>query len=95
MFTDQIGPTYAPELHMKGVVAGAPPSQFKLIYDFLQTSPFRYYLIMAAGGLNTAYGDTAAPLDQILTPTGVALIPKLDTSCDVERHARSARRRSR
>jgi hypothetical protein len=83
MFTDKIGPAYAPELHMKGVVAGAPPSQFNFIYGFLLTSPFRYYLIMAAGGLNTAYGDSAAPLDQILTPKGVALIPKLDTSCDV------------
>jgi len=84
-FTDQIGPTYAPELHMKGVVAGAPPSQFQFIYDFLKTSPFRYYLIMAAGGLNVAYGDTAAPLDQTLTPAGVALIPKLDTGCDVNK----------
>jgi fermentation-respiration switch protein FrsA (DUF1100 family) len=83
MFADQIGPTYAPELHLKGVVAGAPPSQFKLIYDFLQTSPYRYYLIMAAAGLNTAYGDTEAPLDQTLTPKGVALLPKLETSCDV------------
>lgn len=83
MFTDKIGPAYAPELHMKGVVAGAPPSQFNFIYGFLLTSPFRYYLIMAAGGLNTAYGDSAAPLDQILTAKGVALISKLDTSCDV------------
>ena len=83
MFADKIGPAYASELHMKGVVAGAPPSQFNFIYTFLQTSPFRYYLIMAAGGLNTAYGDAEAPLDQVLTPKGVALIPKLDTSCDV------------
>jgi pimeloyl-ACP methyl ester carboxylesterase len=84
-FTDQIGPTYAPELHMKGVVAGAPPSQFAYIYDFLKASPFRYYLIMAAAGLNVAYGDTEAPVDQVLTPQGVALIPKLDTSCDVNK----------
>jgi hypothetical protein len=82
MFADKIGPSYAPELRLKGVVAGAPPSQFNFIYGFLLTSPFRYYLIMAAGGLNTAYGD-AAPLDQVLTPKGVALISKLDTSCDV------------
>jgi hypothetical protein len=54
MFTLHIGPTYAPELHMKGVVAGAPPSQFNLIYTFLQTSPFKFYLLMAAGGLNVA-----------------------------------------
>ena len=85
MFTDKIGPTYAPELHMLGVVAGAPPSQFQFIYDFLKTSPFRYYLIMAAAGLNVAYGDTQAPLDRTLTPAGIALIPKLDTGCDVNK----------
>ena len=81
MFTLHIGPTYAPELHMKGVVAGAPPSQFNLIYSFLQTSPFKYYLLMAAGGLNEAYGDAQAPLDQVLTPAGLALIPLLDKGC--------------
>ena len=83
MFALHIGPTYAPELHMKGVVAGAPPSQFNLIYDFLKTSPFRYYLLMAAGGLNTAYGDTDAPLDQVLTPKGMALLPILGQTCDL------------
>ena len=81
MFTLHIGPTYAPELHMKGVVAGAPPSQFNLIYAFLKTSPFRYYLLMAAGGLNAAYGDAAAPLDQVLTPKGMTLVPDLDKGC--------------
>jgi pimeloyl-ACP methyl ester carboxylesterase len=81
MFTLHIGPTYAPELHMKGVVAGAPPSQFDLIYAFLKTSPFKYYLLMAAGGLNVAYGDARAPLDQILTAKGMALLPLLGKGC--------------
>ncbi len=81
MFTLHIGPTYAPELHMKGVVAGAPPSQFFAIYSFLQTSPFKYYLLMAAGGLNEAYGNRAAPLDAILTAKGLALVPELDKGC--------------
>ncbi len=81
MFTLHIGPTYAPELQMKGVVAGAPPSQFFAIYSFLKTSPFRYYLLMAAGGLNAAYGDTIAPLDQVLTPTGISMVPDLDKGC--------------
>ena len=83
MFALHIGPTYAPELHMKGVVAGAPPSQFNLIYNFLKTSPFRYYLLMAAGGLNTAYGDAEAPLDQVLTAKGMALLPILGQTCDL------------
>lgn len=81
MYTLHIGPTYAPELSMKGVVAGAPPSQFNLIYTFLQTSPFKYYLLMAAGGLNTAYGNTRAPLDEVLTAKGIALVPQLDKGC--------------
>jgi Secretory lipase len=83
MFTLKIGPTYAAELSMKGVVAGAPPSQFNLIYNFLKTSPFRYYLLMAAGGLNAAYGNAEAPLDQVLTPKGIALLPLLDQTCDL------------
>ena len=81
MFASNIGPTYAPELKLQGVVAGAPPSQFALIYDFLKTSPYRYYLLMAAGGLNAAYGDRAAPLDQVLTPAGMKLVPLLDQGC--------------
>jgi hypothetical protein len=72
---------YAPELKLEGVVAGAPPSQFNLIYTFLKKSPFKHYLLMAAGGLNAAYGDKAAPLDEVLTPEGIALLPLLDQGC--------------
>ena len=70
MFALHIGSSYAPDLHLEGVVAGAPPSQFYAIYQFLQTSPYRYYLFMAAGGFNAAYGNAVAPLDQVLTPAG-------------------------
>ena len=62
-------------------MAGAPPSQFALIYTFLKTSPYRYYLLMAAGGLNAAYGNTAAPLDQVLTPLGLKHVADLDKGC--------------
>jgi pimeloyl-ACP methyl ester carboxylesterase len=81
MFTLHIGTSYAPDLHMKGVVAGAPPSQFSLIYDFLKTSPYRYYLFMVAGAYNSAYGNTAAPLSKVLTPLGVSLLPALSKGC--------------
>lgn len=76
-----VGAAYAPELNLAGVVAGAPPSQFNLLYNFLKTSPFKHYLLMAAGGLNAAYGDKAAPLDQVLTPAGLKLLPLLDAGC--------------
>lgn len=81
VFADQIGPTYAPDLHLVGVVAGAPPSQFGLIYQFLTHSDFRFYLFMAAVGYNTAYGDRAAPLDQVLTPLGLSLTSTVQKGC--------------
>ena len=81
MFALNIAASYAPELKLKGVVAGAPPSQFGLIYTFLKTSPYRYYLLMAAGGLNAAYGSKVAPLDQVLTKHGLALLPLLGQGC--------------
>ena len=81
MFALKIKPAYAPALQLKGVVAGAPPSQFQYTYNVLKNSPFRYYLLMAAGGLNAAYGDTAAPLAKVLTPLGLQQIPKLDKGC--------------
>ncbi|HXQ60904.1 MAG TPA: lipase family protein [Acidimicrobiales bacterium] len=81
MFTLKIGSSYAPDLRMRGVVAGAPPSQFGLIYQFLSTSPFRYYLFMVAGAYQSAYGPRAAPLSEVLTPLGVSLLPDLDKGC--------------
>jgi hypothetical protein len=81
MFALNIGAKYAPTLSLDGVVAGAPPSQFGLIYAFLKTSPYRYYLLMAAGGLNAAYGNAAAPLNKVLTPLGLKHIKDLDKGC--------------
>ncbi len=81
MFALAIGDSYAPELHLEGVVAGAPPSQFQYIYTFLKTSPYRYYLFMAGAGFNAAYGNAAAPLAQVLTAKGISLLPVLSKGC--------------
>jgi hypothetical protein len=81
MFVSNIGSSYAPDLHMKGVVAGAPPSQFSLIYQFLATSPYRFYLFMAAGGFNAGYGNQAAPLSEVLTKQATQLLPVLSKGC--------------
>jgi dipeptidyl aminopeptidase/acylaminoacyl peptidase len=81
MFGLHVGATYAPTLDLVGVVAGAPPSQFALIYTFLKTSPFRFYLLMAAVGFEKAYGPKKAPIDEILTKTGRSLIRDLTKGC--------------
>ncbi len=81
MFGLHLGASYAPELHLAGVVAGAPPSQFGAIYDFLTTSPYRFYLFMAGVGFEHAYGPAKAPLDAILTPTALKLEPVVNGGC--------------
>lgn len=84
MFTLEIGPTWSPELNQVGVVAGAPPSQLLLINAALQQSPFRYYITMAAAGLNAAYGDDDAPLDAVLTAEGLEFLDNVDDGCTAE-----------
>jgi len=83
MFALDIADDWAPELELVGVVAGAPPSQFGLLYAALIGSPFRHYLAMAAAGLNAAYGDEAAPLDQVIAAEGIGTIDLVDEGCDV------------
>jgi pimeloyl-ACP methyl ester carboxylesterase len=81
MFSLVIAGSYAPELNLKGVVAGAPPSQFQFIYDFLKTSPYRYYLFMAGAAWNSAYGNGVAPLSEVVTAKGISLLPVLQQGC--------------
>jgi alpha-beta hydrolase superfamily lysophospholipase len=81
MFALHIADSWAPELRLVGVVAGAPPSQLSLIYAALQTSPFKYYLLMAAAGFNAAYGDEGAPLGAVLTPAGIDALRAVDEGC--------------
>jgi len=84
MFAGHGAESYAPDLSLKGVVAGAPPSQLLLINAALQTSPYKYYILMAAAGLNAAAGDANAPLDKVLTPAGLDFLSKVDTMCTSE-----------
>ena len=81
MFAGHLAATWAPELNLKGVVAGAPPSQMLLLNAALQKSPFKYYIGMAAAGLNAGYGDTLAPLDKVLTPEGLEWLNNVDEGC--------------
>jgi hypothetical protein len=82
MFVWDIAKNYAPQLHLMGVVAGAPPSQLGYLYSFLTNSVFKYYVLMAAAGLHEAY-QNQAPLSQVLTPLGISLINVLKNNCAI------------
>ncbi len=72
----------APELELLGVAAGAPPSQFPLLADFLKGSPYQGYMVMVAAGFAAAYPDL--DLEAILTPVGVEGLSTLEEGCTAE-----------
>ena len=79
MFVDHIGASYGKGLKLEGVVAGAPPSQLGLIDSFLESSPYAYYILMVAFGFHAYYGNTAAPLNPVLTVAGQKLLADVTT----------------
>jgi hypothetical protein len=81
MFALKIASSYAPELHLEGVVAGAPPSHLHTLYSFLANGHYRFYVLMLIVGMHAAYGATFAPLDQVLTAKGAALVDEIETDC--------------
>ena len=70
---------YSPELQLLGVAAGAPPSQFSLLYEVLLGGPFQGYLAMASAAFAEAYDEIE--LDQVYTDEAIALMDVLETGC--------------
>jgi pimeloyl-ACP methyl ester carboxylesterase len=83
LFAWRLATTYGSRsgVHMVGAVAGAPPSQLPTLYQFLATTPSRFYDYMMLAGFNVGYGNSAAPLSAVLTPKGTALLPTLRQTC--------------
>ena len=79
LHTGQRWQQYAPELDLLGVIAIAPPSQFKELFEFLTDSPARGYLLMMAAGVAGAYDGVEAA--DVLTDTGLELLGELENEC--------------
>lgn len=82
LFAGQLAATWAPDLTLLGVVAGAPPSQLTTVADSISTSPYRGYLFMVAAGLAAA--NPSLNLDDVLTERGRQILPVVDTGCNSE-----------
>jgi dipeptidyl aminopeptidase/acylaminoacyl peptidase len=83
LFAWRLAATYGARagIRMVGAVAVAPPSDLPALYAFLSTTPSRVYDYMMLAGFNVAYGNGAAPLHDLLTPKGTALLPTLRQGC--------------
>lgn len=79
LFAGQLAKSWAPDLKLLGVIAGAPPSQLAAIADSVATSAYRGYLFMVAAGLQAA--NPALNLDDVLTDKAKQLLPIVDTGC--------------
>ena len=74
MWVSNITASYAPELSLKGTVAVAPGSEFTSFFSYTETTSTWPFLLMTAAGFNSAYGNGAAPLGEVLTGTGKKLV---------------------
>jgi pimeloyl-ACP methyl ester carboxylesterase len=76
MFALKIAASYAPKLHLDGVVALSPLSQFNGLLAGISGSDYWPFLLMIIGGFHAAYGS-AADVSQVLTTAGIDLLPSL------------------
>lgn len=80
LFAGELAATWAPELKLLGVAAGAPPSQLINVGDSVSTSPFRGYLFMVAAGLQAA--EPTLNFNDVMTAKAQELLPIVDTGCN-------------
>ncbi|ROR89739.1 lipase family protein [Nocardioides aurantiacus] len=81
----EIAASYAPELRLKGVVAGAVPGDLKAVAANLDGSPYFAFLGYAVAGLAASYDiDT----DPYLNTRGEQVLEELEGQCTVESVAR-------
>ena len=79
-FTAELQPTYAPDVHLVGAVAGAPASDLTGAGPQTAANPaYRGFFPMLVVGLRAGYPALAAD-DQLLTDAGRAALAWLTTS---------------
>jgi Secretory lipase len=77
----QLQPSYAPELHLKGVAAGGTPANLQAVAANINGTAFFAFLAGTALGFNAAY--PAIDLPSQLTADGKAALASLDTMCQI------------
>ena len=79
LFAAQLAPSYAPELHLRGVFASAPAAELGSIATATMSSPFKGVLLMAAAGLHAAASNFDP--SSFLTRSALADLPRVSGEC--------------
>jgi alpha-beta hydrolase superfamily lysophospholipase len=83
LFAAELAPTYAPDLHVKGAIAGAPAVELAFIGNNFASSPASAvsgFAFMAIAGFKAAY--PTLDLSAFLTPKGIAETEKAGVQCN-------------
>jgi alpha-beta hydrolase superfamily lysophospholipase len=82
LFAGQLAKTYAPELHLMGVIASAPAADLPMLTPAFPIPGLIGYLVIAA----VAYHDTypGLSLDRVLTPWAMSQLPAVRSECAAE-----------
>jgi len=81
LFAGEIAPTYAPELDLRGIVAGAPVTDVAAMFPAASTIPDTLgFVVMGLQGVEAAFPQAKAA--DVLTPQALAKAAKIvDTKC--------------
>ena len=82
-FATEQADDYAPELDIIGTI-GSGAGVFNPdagIVEFLLTSEFRGFMVIAVAAQAEAYGEDVAPYDRLLTPEGIEELAFLEEGC--------------
>ena len=73
--------TYAPELNVKGIVAGASPADLQAVMDNIDGTLYNGFMLMGLAGLGDSYG---IDYSKYLTPQGQEAVSQIRTMCTGE-----------
>ncbi len=87
----ELAPAYAPELRVRGAVAGAVPADLAAVADHLDGGLYAAFALYAVAGLGAAYD---LPLDHYLNARGREVVAAVQQECVSESIGRHAFTRS-
>jgi alpha-beta hydrolase superfamily lysophospholipase len=81
-FTAELQPTYAPEIHLLGAIAGAPSADLSPVMGLLVDPPdaYRGFIPMIFAGLRAGYPELASD-DALLSDEGRKVLSEVNSSC--------------
>ncbi len=80
----ELAPSYAPELHVVGTYAGAPPADLKELFPYADGSALVGVVGYALNSVITTYPEFADAIRATLTPRGADMLDKVQDQCIAE-----------